>query len=147
MRPGQRVWIACQSSELERRAIDRLCDLFGEDGLLIEHSALTLLRRTDRIRLVHQLHSHRHLGSRVLLVRRLDRLGASAQTRLCIWLASGQPGADCIVATGRLPRSAAESGRLERRVEAQFKPGVWVGFDGGRQMLEVAASAHAQPRG
>jgi len=136
MRPAERVWIACQSSELERQAVVRLCDLLGEEGFLIEHSARSLLRRADRFRLVRQLHSHRHLGRRVLLVRRLDRLGTSDQARLCIWLSGGQPGAECIVATGRLPLLAAKRRGLEGRVERQFKPGLQVGFDTCEQALE-----------
>lgn len=129
MRPNKRVWIVCDSSDLERRAIDRLCDVLGDEGLLIEHSAPTLLTRADRIRLMRQLHLHRHLGRRVLLVRRLDRLGAREQSRLCQWLSSGRPGADYIVATGRWPRTAADKRRLKWRVGTRFKPVVQVEFD------------------
>jgi GAF domain-containing protein len=138
MRPGERVWIACQGSELERQAVDSLCDLLGEEGFLIEHSARSLLRRADRFRLVRQLQSHRHLGRRVLLVRRLDRLGASEQARLCTWLSGGQPGADLIVATTRLPRLAAARHGLQNRIDRQFKPDLSVGFDTREPAFEPA---------
>ena len=128
MWPRTRIWIACQSSELERRATDRLCDLLGGEGLLIEHAAPTLLRRADRIRLLCRLYLHRHLGRRVLVVRRLDRLSPCEQTRLCLWLAS-RPGADWIVVTGRVPELDCERDRLEKQVLRRFKPAIQLGFD------------------
>jgi len=124
---AKRVWIACGSSLLERRAFENLCDLLGDEGLLIEHAARTLRHRADRLRLVEQLHSHQPPGRSVLFVRRLDRLGGTDQARLCRWLANGRSGADCIVATGRLPRT--EGQRFHRRVSVAFRPHLEVAFD------------------
>lgn len=128
MRPNSRMWIACQSSDQERLATDRFCDLLEDDALVIEHSARTLRRRADRNRLVRQFHLHQTPGRRVLLVRRFDRLKAADQTRLCLWLSSGRPGADWIVATGRMPAQG-----LQRRVDARFRPGLQVCFDEKKQ--------------
>jgi hypothetical protein len=126
---GKRVWIACGDSSLERRAFNSLCELLGDEGVLIEHAARTLRRHADRIRLVEQLQLHRDLGRSVLFVRRLDRLSAATQARLCHWLASGRSGADCVVATGKLPRGSEEGYGLQKRVETVFRPHLEVGFD------------------
>jgi len=132
------MWIACQSSHQEQLATDRLCDLIETDALVIEHSARTLRRRADRNRLVRQFHLHQTPGRRVLLVRRFDRLRAADQTRLCLWLSSGRPGADWIVATGRMPAATAPNQGLQRRVDARFRPGLQVCFD---EMKRPASSS------
>jgi len=124
---AKRVWIACGSSLLERRAFENLCDLLGDEGLLIEHAARTLRHRADRLRLVGQLHSHQPPGRSVLFVRRLDRLGSTDQARLCRWLANGGSGADCIVATGRLPRTQEQG--FQRRVGVALRPHLEMVFD------------------
>jgi hypothetical protein len=123
--------MAFRDSDWERHAVLRLDELVGSEGIVIEHSARSLLRRSVRLRLVQELHAHRQSGLRLLLVRRLDLLGRSEQVRLCLWLASGRPGADWIVATGRLPPGEAASLRLETRVANRFKPRFSLSFGSG----------------
>jgi hypothetical protein len=126
---GERIWISCRDGEVERLAVDRLGELLGDFGLVVEHSALTLHTRRMQLGLLKLLSTRPRAGRRVLLVRRLDRLSAARQSRLCGFLAGGRIAADCIVATCRKPHSEHRLRGLTGRIERCFRPMTEVDFD------------------
>ena len=98
-----RVVVVCESAQDERLAAEHVAMLVADSGVVIEQPAAPLCRRSVQRRLALQLCSHRHLGHRVLLVRRVDSLQAGALGRLRKWLSGGQCRAEWQVLTHRLP--------------------------------------------
>jgi hypothetical protein len=112
----------------EVRSADHVASLVTDSGVVIEQSAALLKRRSARRRLALQLCSHRHLGRRVLLVRRLDSLHPSALGSLRKWLSGGQCRAEWQILTLRLPPSGSECEKRQS-IESALEPDLLIQLD------------------
>jgi hypothetical protein len=127
-RTQSRVVIVCESAQHERLAAEHVALLVADSGVVIEQPAALLRRRSARRRLALQLCSHRHLGRRVLLVRRLDGIHPGALGRLRKWLSGGHCPAEWQILTLRLPPTRNEPGIMES-IEQALEPDLLIRLD------------------
>ena len=133
-----RVVIVCESAQDEHLAAEHVALLVADSGVVIEQPAALLRRRSARRRLALQLCTHRHLGRRVLLVRRLDSMHPRALGRLRKWLSGGQCRAEWQILTMRLPPSRSEHGTMTQ-IEQALEPDLLIRLDAhNREQMGLA---------